>query len=184
SVAPSAAYLENAAAVVMASAAAASDVDSLTLANATVKIVGGAFAGDGDLLAAATAGTLITASYNAGTETLTLSGSDTLAHYQQVLHSVAFSSASDNPDNLGANTTRILTWLISDGAGSNNLSSVTTTTVSVTAVNDAPTLTGTANASFAENAASPVALSPSVTVTDPDNLTLVGATVRIAGGSF
>ena len=34
-----------------------------------------------------TTGTSITASYNAATETLTLSGSDTLAHYQQVLDS-------------------------------------------------------------------------------------------------
>src|SRR5262249_2240381 len=72
--------------------------DSLTLANATVKITGGTFAGDGDVLAASTSGTSISASYNAATETLTLTGSDTLAHYTQVLDSVTFKSGP-NPGN-------------------------------------------------------------------------------------
>ena len=73
------------------------------------------------MLAVNVAGTSITASYNAATETLMLSGSDTLAHYQQVLDSVTFSSGS-NPTNSGANPTRTLTWTLNDGAGSNNLS--------------------------------------------------------------
>ena len=67
-------------------------------------ITGGTFAGDGDVLAANTAGTSITASYNSTTETLTLTGSDTLAHYQPVLDSVTFSSTSDNPTNFGSDT--------------------------------------------------------------------------------
>ena len=50
------------------------DPDSLNLTNATVKITGGTFAGDGDVLAANVSGTSITASYNAGAETLTLTG--------------------------------------------------------------------------------------------------------------
>src|SRR5262249_22748354 len=140
-------------------------------------------AGDGDVLAANVGGTAITASYSATTETLTLSGSDTLAHYQQVLDSVAFSSTSHNPTNFGSNATRTVTWLVNDGSGTSNLSGVSTTTVTLTAVNDAPTLTGTANASFTENGAA-VTLSPSVTVADPDSQTLAGATVQIAGGTF
>ena len=56
----------------------------------TVAITGGSFSGDGDVLSANTAGTSITASYDSGTQTLTLSGSDTLAHYQQVLDAVSF----------------------------------------------------------------------------------------------
>jgi hypothetical protein len=183
-VAPTATYVENAAATTLAAAATVSDVDSLTLANATVKIVGGTFTGDGDVLAASTAGTAITASYNAATETLTLSGSDTLAHYQSVLDHITFSSTSDNPDSFGADPTRTVTWLLNDGAGSNNLSAVTTSTVSVTAVNDAPTLAGTANAAFTENDATPVTLASNVTVSDPDSQTLAGATVKIAGGTF
>ena len=55
--------------------------------------------------------------------------------------------------------------------------------MSITAINDAPTLTGTAaSASFTENGAS-VVLSPSVTVADPDSLTIASATVQV-NGSF
>jgi lipopolysaccharide export system protein LptA len=183
SVAPSASYVENASATTLASAAVATDVDSLTLANATVQIVDGTFAGDGDVLATTTTGTSITASYNSTTETLVLFGSDTLAHYQTVLDRVTFSTPSDNPTNFGADPTRTVTWLLNDGSGSNNLSTVTTTTISVTAVNDPPTLTVAASASFTENAAS-VALSPAVTISDPDNTTWAGATVKVAGGTF
>ena len=78
------------------------DVDSLNIASATVKITGGTFAGDGDVLTANVAGTHITASYNAATETLTLTGADPLAHYQAVLDSVTFSSGA-NPTNFGSN---------------------------------------------------------------------------------
>src|SRR5262249_14959571 len=107
----------------------------------------------------------------------------TLAHYQQVLDHVTFSTPSDNPDTFGANPTRTLTWLLNDGAGSNNLSSVTTTTINVTAVNDQPTFTVAASQSFTENT-SPIALSPTVSVSDPDNTTWVAATVQVTGGTF
>ena len=98
-----------------------SDPDSLTLASATIAITAGAFAGDGDVLGANVAGTSITASYNSTTETLTLSGSDTLADYTRVLDSVTFSSGP-NP---GA--ARTITWTVNDGAASNDTASATTT---------------------------------------------------------
>jgi hypothetical protein len=101
-----------------------SDPDNHTLTNATVS-VGGGFAGDGDVLGFSTAGTSITASYNSSTETLTLTGSDTLVHYQSVLDSVTFTSGA-NPTNSGANPTRTVTWLVNDGSASNNLSATTT----------------------------------------------------------
>src|SRR5262249_42668943 len=111
---------------VLAPAVSVSDPDNLTLASATVAVTGGTFAGDGDVLVANTSGTGITASYNASTETLTLSGSDTHANYSRVLDTLAFSSGA-NPTNFGANTTRTLTWVLNDGSASNNLRSVTTT---------------------------------------------------------
>src|SRR5262249_46512862 len=134
-----ASFTENGPPVTLSAAAAVSDPDNQTLASATVAITGGAFAGDADVLAANVAGTSITALYNAATETLVLSGSDTLAHYQQVLDSVTFVTASDNPTNFGVNPTRTVTWTLNDGSASNATTSVTTT-VSVTAVNDPPTL--------------------------------------------
>src|SRR5262249_25968980 len=147
-------------------------------------ITAGAFAGDGDILFANVAGTNITASYNAATELLTLTGSDTLAHYSQVLDSVTFNSSSGNPSNFGANPTRTVTWVVNDGSGSFNLSAAQTETINITNVNDAPTLTGVAaSASFTEQSA-PTTLSGNVTVSDPDDTSLVGATVSIVGGTF
>src|SRR4029077_4430224 len=84
--------------------------------------------GDGDVLAVATTGTAIAASYNAASETLTLTGTDTLAHYQSVLDSVTFASGA-NPTNAGANPTRTVTWAVDDGSASNNLSAAATTTI-------------------------------------------------------
>ena len=105
-------YTENGAAVVGAPTMTVTDVDSANLTRATVSIVG--FLA-GDTLAATTAGTNITASYSSGNGVLTLTGTDTKAHYQQVLDSVAYSSTSDNPTNFGASTSRFLDWQANDG---------------------------------------------------------------------
>src|SRR5215210_1417893 len=115
-VAATAAYTESAAPVTLSPAVTVSDVDNAGLVSATVRITGGIFAGDGDVLAANVSGTLITASYNAANETLLLSGSDTLAHYQQVLRTVTFSSTSNNPTNAGGDTTRSIEWQVNDGS--------------------------------------------------------------------
>src|SRR5262249_24622454 len=178
-----ASFTENGPAVTLSPTVAVSDPDNVNLASATVAITAGAFVGDGDVLLANVAGTLITASYNAATERLGLSGSDTLAHYQQVLRSVAFVTASATTTKSRARPTRTVTWLLNDGSGSSNLSSVSTTTISITAVNDPPTLAGTTDASFTENGPA-VTLSPTVAVSDPDNATLASATVAITGGAF
>jgi hypothetical protein len=101
---------------------------NLNLTSATVKINGGTFAGDGDVLAASTTGSSLTTSYDKASETLTLTGADTLAHYQSVLDSVSFTSGG-NPTNSGANLTRTVTWQVNDGNVSNNLSAAATTTI-------------------------------------------------------
>jgi hypothetical protein len=117
--------------VTLSPALTLSDIDSATLVGATVHIAGGTFAGDGDVLAASVAGTAIAASYNAATETLTLSGTDTLAHYQQVLASVTFASTGANPGDTGAHPTRTVTWQVDDGGATHNLSNVETTTIDI-----------------------------------------------------
>src|SRR5262249_31697473 len=75
-----ASFTEGGAAATLSSGASVADPDDLNLSSATVAITGGTFVGDGDVLSTDTTGTNITASYNAATETLTLTGSDTLAH--------------------------------------------------------------------------------------------------------
>src|SRR5262249_9784715 len=55
---------ENGGTVALSPSVTVTDPDSVTLAGATISVTGGPFAGDGDVLAATTAGTSITASYN------------------------------------------------------------------------------------------------------------------------
>src|SRR5262249_48285592 len=92
--ATSANFLENGAATTLSNAVTVSDPDNLNIASATIAVTAGSFAGDGDVLAVDTTGTSITASSDPATEKLFLSGSDTPAHYQQVLDSLTFSSTS------------------------------------------------------------------------------------------
>jgi len=183
SVATSVAYTEQAAAVTLSGGLSALDPDNLTLANATVKIIGGTFAGDGDVLGFSVAGTAITGSYNVGAETLVLSGMDTVAHYQSVLDSVTFFDPSDNPTNFGANASRTVVWTVNDGSASNNTSAPQATTVNVTAVNDPPTLAGVPSVE-GFRIRDTVTLASAASLSDPDSPTLASATVRITGGTF
>src|SRR5205085_10424227 len=68
------------------------------------------------------------------TGTLTLTGSDTVAHYQSALRSVKYFNTSDNP----STASRTVSWQVDDGGSVNNLSNVATSTINVVAVNDAP----------------------------------------------
>src|SRR5262249_48916614 len=147
-----ASFTENGASVTLAPALVVTDPNSGNLISATVALTGGTFAGDGDVLAANTAGTSITASYNASTETLVLSGSDTLAHYQQVLDSVTFTTPNDNPTDFGSDPTRTVTWTVVDDTGTTNATGSATSTIDITAVNDAPSVVADASVSFTEGA--------------------------------
>ena len=127
------AYTENGATALIDTSILVTDSDSTTLAGASARISAGFTAGD--VLAFANTGT-ISGSYNAATGVLTLSGTDTLANYQTALRSVGFSSTSDNPTGISAS--RTITWQLNDGASSNNLSALATSSVNVTPLNDAP----------------------------------------------
>ena len=86
-------------------------------------------------------GTNITVSYDGATEKLTLSGYDTIANYDTVMSALGYYATGDNPTNYGNNTTRTVTWTVSDGsqnvpAGQGQNTS--TTTITIDAVNDAP----------------------------------------------
>jgi len=121
------AYTENQTGRVIDNTVTVSDVDDTQIASATVTISSGFTAGD--VLAAVTTGTNITASYNNSTGVLTLSGTDTLARYQQVMRSVTYLSTSETPTQTA--NTRTVTWRVtdanSDGAGAANSAPVTST---------------------------------------------------------
>ncbi len=139
------------------------------ISSATVSVDGGAFATDGDTLAAITAGTGITASYAAATETLTLSGVDTVAHYQQVLDFVTFSSTVDTAGN------RTIDWAVNDGVSSSAISTSTAT------VHDMPIVSAGATATFI-GGGSAQPLDGGLTVSDGSSTTLASATVSIGSG--
>ncbi|WP_182867604.1 DUF4347 domain-containing protein [Rhodopirellula sp. JC639] len=126
-------FTEGGPAVLIADAADAilTDVDSSNLTQLTVTITN-LIDGASETLAANTSGTSITAAYAAGT--LTLSGTDTVANYQQVLRTITYHNASSNPDG----TTRVIQVVASDGGLPSN---VATARIAITTVNDPPTAT-------------------------------------------
>jgi hypothetical protein len=164
----SATFVQGGAAVALDSAATVSNEDGQQLASATVEVAGGSFATDGDTLAATTAGTAITASYNPVTETLTLTGDDSAAHYQSVLDSVTFTSTGATAG------TRTIDWTVSNGVISS------TTPTSSVFVHVHPTLTAGATATF-DGGGAGVTLDSGVSVSDPSSATLASATATIGG---
>ena len=108
-----------------------------------------------------------------GGDTLTLSGTATLAQYEDVLRSVTYDNSSQNPPNV----TRILSFVVTDAGGLPSEPSFQG--VDITPVNDAPVVTTSAGSTpYTENAvATPV--DSGLTVADVDDAGLEGATVEI-----
>jgi hypothetical protein len=143
------------------------------LASATVSISSGFFAGDTLSVNLTTTGghftgTNISSSYNSNTGVLTLTGADTLAHYQTVLNAVQLTSTSDNPTNYGADTSRTITFTVSDGLLS---SAAQTSTVTVVGTDDPPVnhLPGTAPSGNEDTTFSITGLSITDVDADPAN---------------
>jgi sugar lactone lactonase YvrE len=103
----------------------------------------------------------ITSSWDVSSGTLTLSGNSSLPSYQSALRSVTYSNASDAP----SGNTRIVTWQCYDGF---DASANVTSEISITAVNDAPTITSSANTNAV--AGSPYHHQPTATDAEGDSL--------------
>jgi len=173
-------YTENGSAAAIDATITVTDVDDTQIAGATVTISSGFTSGD---TLGFTDQNGITGSYNSGTGVLTLSGTATKANYQTALRSVTYSSSSDTPTS--SSSSRTVTWAVTDAAstGSNGAQTSTgvTSTVNLTAVNDAPALTAGASLSYTENG-SAAAIDAAITVTDVDDTQIAGATVTISSG--
>jgi hypothetical protein len=133
--------------------------------------------GNDEFLTVDLAGTDISAAYDASTGTLTLTGIDTAAHYQQVLQSIDFNDLSPAPSPVP----RQLTVQVSDGV---TWSDTATITLNIIPNNPDPSIDldgtdgGDTMAAFTEGQG-PVTLAPSLTLADPESATLALATVRI-----
>src|SRR5581483_10164041 len=123
----------------------------------------------------------ITGSFNAGTGVLTLSGSSTVANYQTALRAVRYQNTSDNPSTLA----RTVSFQVNDGSASNNLSSIVTRTIAITAGNDPPVLAGIEGTTLTYTENDPAtAITAALTSTDPDNTNLTSASVAITTNYF
>jgi hypothetical protein len=167
-------------AVTLDSGLSVADVDSGgVLTGATVVVASGFLSGD---LLNFTNQNGITGSYNGATGTLTLSGSATVANYQAALDSITFgfNPSNGDPINGGSDTSRAVTWSVTDGNTGTGVSN--TGTSALTVLHDAPQITAGATISFVGGGAA-VALDPALTVRAPDSFgVLAGATVAVTAG--
>ncbi|MFK8081655.1 MAG: Ig-like domain-containing protein [Granulosicoccus sp.] len=106
------------------------DIDSGNLTSLLVVLENPLDSSD-EILMANTTGTSIGSSYNSATGVLSLTGDQSVADYEQVLKTIRYDNASENPNV----TDRTITFVASDGALQ---SALATTTISINAVNNAP----------------------------------------------
>ncbi|HEX2084288.1 MAG TPA: Ig-like domain-containing protein [Solirubrobacteraceae bacterium] len=170
------AYSEGDGAVAVDGGIGASDPDSANLTGATVTISGGFVEAEDALAFADQNG--ITGAYDDTSGKLTLSGSASVADYEAALRSVTYENSSDTP----STADRTVTFEADDGAAEHNLSDAVTRTVTVAAVNDAPSVdTSDGSTSYTEGDTA-TAVDSGVTVADVDDTSLEGAEVRIGAG--
>ena len=167
--------------VLLSPSASLTDADDTELNFAAVYITAGSFPGDGDTLTVngATSGTTVTGitfTWNPTLHALVFTGASLVANYQAVLQTVQFQSTSDNPTDFDASPQRTLTWAVSDGT----TITTATTTVGITAVNDAPVNTVPGAQSVAEDTVLPIA---GVSVADVDSSALT-TTLTVASGTL
>ncbi|MER8811337.1 beta strand repeat-containing protein [Mesorhizobium australicum] len=176
-------FTENGSAVAVADTdVSITDADNTNVTSATITLTN---AQASDLLAVnggLPAG-IVASSYNSGTGVLTLTGSATLAAYQTALHQIVFSNSSGSPNT----TDRSITVVVNDGSANSNTA---TSTIHVTAVNNAPVLDLDLNnsslktgadyqATFTENGSAVAVADTDVSITDADNTNVTSATITL-----
>jgi VCBS repeat-containing protein len=174
------AYTENDTPKVINSGITVADLDNATLSTATVTIASGFVTGQ-DVLSFTTTGVAtmgnISGTYNPATGVMSLlstGNTATKAHWEAALRAVTYSNTSDNPNTAA----RTVSYAVNDGSlGSNTV----TSTINLTAVNDAPLLSTGSTLSYTENEA-PKAINNAINLADLDSATLSTATVSLTGG--
>ena len=165
-------YTENAPPAVVDPTLTVSDVDNTTLAGATVTVVG--YAAGEDVLALPTPIAGITATFDAATGVLTLTGTASVANYQLALRTVTYANTSDNPT-VGP---RSLAVVVSDGTTNSTPSARPLTVV---AVNDAPVAVADAVTVAEDSGATTFNVLTNDTDPENDALTVTGVTQAANG---
>jgi VCBS repeat-containing protein len=175
-----AAYTENGVGVQITDSDQVLTDDATNLASATVTLTNWQ-AGDVLAIGSIPAGISYTLS-GPNSNILTLSGTATVADYKVALRAITYASTSDNP----STTPRSITVVVNDGLVNSN---VATTTVNVTAVNDAPVLDLDGSTSGTGFSTYFVRSGPSSTaiaitdidrvISDADSANMTGATITL-----
>ena len=165
-------YTEQAAAVVINSVVTVNDLDNTTLGTATIAITG--FVA-GDVLSfvpvVATMGNIALTSNTNGVMVLTsASRTATNAQWQTALRAVKYNHTGDAPP-----ASRTVTFVVNDGLANSN---AVTSTIAITAVNDAPVLAGPSALTYTENAAA-TEINTVLAISDLDHTALTSATVTL-----
>ncbi|BAS56519.1 hypothetical protein NIES2135_41680 [Leptolyngbya boryana NIES-2135] len=113
----------------------------------------------------------ITGSFNNGV--LTLTGTTSIANYEAALKSITYRNLSDNPNT----TNRQIQFVLLDGT---QTSTPATTTLSITAVNDAPLLSIPGTQNVAENSSTAIS---GISINDVDANNAIPLTVTLSAGT-
>lgn len=160
-------------AVTVDSVLSLTDTENNSMSSATITISGNYSAASGDRLIAGSCPTGLSCS-GSNTQTVTITGTDTLADYQTAFRNISFNTTSDNPGTL----TRTVQFSVTDTFGRTRSD---TRTVTVAAVNDAPVLSGVDGTPiYVEDTNPGVIIDGDITVTDPDSANCDLATVDLS----
>ncbi len=175
-------YTEGDGNVDITDAVTVTDPDDTHIENAVIQIVGNYQSGEDTLAFTNTAD--ITGSWNSTTGSLTLTGSDTLANYQDALRNVSYSNTSGDPITL----TRTIAFKVNDGDNDSNTVSrdLDVISVNVAPVNAVPgdqTTSQDTTIVFSSATGNPIAVSDADAGAEPVRVTLTAAngTMTLAG---
>jgi hypothetical protein len=164
-------YTEGAVAKAVDAALTVADANDTHLEGATVRVASGFQSGD-DLVFVNQAG--ISGLYASNTGVLTLTGHATKSAYRNALRSVSFRTPIDDPE-----TEKVVVFRVNDGEAD---SDPVGKRITVTPVNDAPSLATTPGLRYYTEGDGAQEVDPGLTVSDPDTASISGATVQVASG--
>ena len=169
-------YVEGEGQVSISSSISVSDSDNNSLSSATISITGNYIQGEDKL--AFTDANGITSNWDVGSGTLTLTGSATVADYQSALRSVTYDNVSPLPNT----TDRTVQFQISDEEDPSNTLSQN---ISITETNNVPVLANIESTRLqVQGDDPPLVITEELTVSDPDDQNIQGATIQISGNSY
>jgi hypothetical protein len=165
-------YTENQVATDITDSILIADLDSTDIVSATIAVTFNYQAGQDILAFTNTA--KITGTWNAGSGSLLLFGTASMTEYSNALRNVSYRNSSDNPSTL----LRRISFTVHDTSLSSNTVS---RDIMITAVNDAPALTGLEGTPLAYTENQPAtSLSSYITITDPDDTNIESAVISIS----